>query len=115
MKKLAIVLAALAILAASALPAQAYHWRYHHPLWGWGWWSHEPGPFYPPAVVHVPPQIIVVPQQPQTYVQRQQEQSPPQFVWYWCTDPQGFYPYIQQCKSAWMKVIPEMTPPTAPR
>ena len=116
MKKLTVILVVLAIIAASALPAQAYHWRYRHPVWGWGWWSHAEGPLYPPTVYVPPPVVVITPQpQPQIYIQQQPEQTPPQFVWYWCIDPQGFYPYIPQCKSAWMKVIPEMTPPTVPK
>jgi len=24
--------------------------------------------------------------------------------WYWCDNPQGYYPYVQQCSSAWRPV-----------
>ena len=32
----------------------------------------------------------------------------PQQSWYYCNDPKGFYPYVQNCKTAWTAV------PTAP-
>ncbi len=117
MKKLAVVLVCLVVLAASALPAQAYHWHYYHPLWGLGLWPHLAGPFYPPvAYVTTPPVVIQPPQlqQPQVYIQRQPEPPPQPIVWYWCSDPQGqgFHPYIRECKgNAWMKVVPETAPP----
>lgn len=55
---------------------------------------------------------IIILQQPQdVYVQ-----PAPQFVpaprtpepayWYYCQDPQGYYPYVKQCAKGWMKVVP---------
>ena len=34
--------------------------------------------------------------------------------WYYCTDPAGYYPYVQNCSKAWMQVVPQATP-GAPR
>ncbi|MBI3327102.1 MAG: hypothetical protein HYZ81_10440 [Nitrospinae bacterium] len=34
---------------------------------------------------------------------------PPPHYWYACDDPQGYYPYIQQCPGGWRPVAP--TPP----
>jgi hypothetical protein len=76
---------------------------------GWG-----PRPYWgPPAVVVPPyaypaPPVVVVPQQPQTYVQRNQQESG---YWYYCQNPQGYYPYIKSCPGGWMKVVPETVPP----
>jgi hypothetical protein len=36
----------------------------------------------------------------------------PSPVWYYCDNPQGYYPYIQSCYSAWREV--PATPPGAP-
>jgi len=66
------------------------------PYWG-------PPPYYYPA-----PPVVVVPQQPQTYVQRNQQESN---YWYYCQNPQGYYPYIKSCPGGWMKVVPDTVPP----
>ena len=26
--------------------------------------------------------------------------------WYYCTDPQGYYPYVRECPQGWMQVVP---------
>jgi hypothetical protein len=125
MKKIACaVLVAVAILCVSPLLAQAQrsyghhgHWGGHAhgwgghpahwnfgfywggPLWGWPW---GPYGYYPPPPVYVP-------QQPPVYVQPQEPQEPA--YWYYCQDPQGYYPYVQNCPGGWMKVVPNPTPP----
>jgi hypothetical protein len=115
MKRLAVTLAlAGGLLAANAAPAHAYHWYYYHPVWGWGWWPHYVGPFYPPPVYVAPP--LGVSQPPQTYVQRPADQTPqnPPTVWYWCKDPEGFWPHVQKCRDdAWLQVLPQTAPPSA--
>ena len=55
------------------------------------------------------PPVVVVPQQPQTYVQRNQRQESD--YWYYCQNPQGYYPYIKSCPGGWMKVVPDTVPP----
>jgi len=58
---------------------------------------------YPPAVVTVP-----VPVTPPVYIQ----QSPPVSqhlqagYWYYCRNPEGYYPYIKECLQAWEQVEP---------
>jgi hypothetical protein len=36
--------------------------------------------------------------------------------WYYCTDPAGYFPYVQSCSKAWMQVVPQNVPrsPNAP-
>jgi hypothetical protein len=66
------------------------------------------GPVYyapPPVIIHRPP-VYVQPQH--VYVQRGQEESN---YWYYCDNPQGFYPYIKSCPGGWMKVVPDTVPP----
>jgi hypothetical protein len=79
-----------------------------------GWWgSYYPYyPYYPPYYPYYqyyqePP--IVIQQQPDVYIQPvpQEEQQP--VYWYFCKDPQGYYPYVKQCPKGWRKVVP--TPP----
>jgi hypothetical protein len=87
------------------------HWNFGFywggPGWYWPWWGPYYGyGYYPPAPTYV------VPQQPQVYVQPQQPQE--QAYWYYCQDPHGYYPYVQNCPGGWMKVVPTPTPPTSP-
>jgi hypothetical protein len=58
---------------------------------------------YPPVVV-APPRVYVQPPS-QIYVQP----PPPQPYWYYCDNPSGYYPYVQQCPGGWRQVNP--TPP----
>ncbi len=82
------------------------HHAFHHhgtevfiegPLW-WGsdWWG--PSDFY-----YEPP---VMAQQSPVY-----SQVEPQYYWYYCSNPPGYYPYVQQCPSPWQTVVPPATPP----
>jgi hypothetical protein len=76
------------------------------PGWGPGWW----GPYYNPYYYPYYQEPIVVEQRPEIYLQPlpQAEQQP--VYWYYCKNPQGYYPYVKQCPDGWMKVVP--TPPT---
>ncbi len=56
--------------------------------WGPDWWW-PPYPYYAG-----PPESPVV-VQPQ-----------PQYYWYYCPNPPGYYPYVQQCPSPWLTVVP---------
>jgi len=61
----------------------------------WPYWDPYWAPYAAPPVVVAPP--------PRVYVQP----APP--LWYYCDNPQGYYPYVQQCPSGWRPVTP--TPP----
>ena len=87
-------------------------WRYPGP-----WWPHPPwprfywkgaivvGPLYPPGYYAPPP--VIIQQQPPVYAQPEQQEDN---YWYYCRDPEGFYPYVRDCKDGWMKVVPDATP-----
>lgn len=34
-----------------------------------------------------------------------------QFYWYYCKNPSGYYPYVKQCPSGWMKVVHDNVSP----
>ena len=38
---------------------------------------------------------------------------PPIQFWYYCDDPQGYYPYVASCNGAWREV--PVTPPGTPK
>ncbi len=70
----------------------SYH--YYHHAWdalvlGWGFFG---SPYrYPTARV---------PDAPPTYIQQ------PNY-WYYCTNPKGYYPYVDECPRGWMQVVPQ--------
>lgn len=97
---------------------------------GWGWWG--PGvaigvglaaPFwgypygYPYSYAYPysygypaysPP--VVIESSPQTYIQ---QDTQAQQYWYYCQNPQGYYPYVSECPGGWQPVSPQ--PPSPPR
>lgn len=62
---------------------------------------------YPPAVVTVPVTPTVYIQQPPPVVQQY-----PSGFWYYCNNPEGYYPYVKECLNGWQQVAP--TPPPHP-
>jgi len=87
---------------------RAYHrpWRHHVPssrLWVRGtviW-----GPWF--SCGYCAPPRVVIQQEPPVYVQPEEEP----YYWYYCQDPQGYYPYVRNCPGGWMKVVPDVKPP----
>jgi len=67
-------------------------------------------PFYYPY--YYPPTVITVPVTPPVYIQQPPPivQQYPSGYWYYCTNPKGYYPYIQECPRGWQQVEP--TPPS---
>ena len=85
-----------------------------------GAWAFYPAYWEPvapvPVVVATVPAPVVV-QQPQvTYVERPQSERPQQQgaapdgmdpnYWYYCHDPAGYFPHVQQCGGNWQQVTP---------
>lgn len=69
-------------------------------------WPYYPQP-YPYPYYSYPP-VVVAPSPPPVYVEQGSSSSPPsQQYWYFCGDPQGYYPYVQQCPSGWQQVTPQ--------
>jgi hypothetical protein len=75
------------------------------PGWGeWGPWWWGP-PYYPYYYPYYPETPAVIQQQPPVYVQPEEE-----YYWYFCQNPQGYYPYVKKCPGGWLKVIPPAPP-----
>jgi hypothetical protein len=121
MKTLArIIFAAMVVLLLGSMPGTAAHARHsgHGPrvgvgIWlGPGWGPGWRGPnYYPSYYQYYPAEPpIVIQQQPEVYVQPSPETEKQQIYWYYCKDPQGYYPYVKRCPNGWMKVVP--SPPT---
>ena len=66
-----------------------------------------PYPVYvPPAVVEPSPPVYVQ-QQPQPQYQTQVQSQ----YWYYCPTSQTYYPYVKECASGWLQVVPQTSPP----
>ena len=118
-KVICIVLAAMALLLASPLPGQAWgpHSHYGASVWigpGPGWWGPGPwwgSPYYwgsPYPYYATPP--VVVQQEPPVYIQPTPQPEEPSY-WYYCQEAKAYYPYVKQCPSPWMKVVPSPAQP----
>ncbi|GJL72241.1 MAG: hypothetical protein NMNS01_14400 [Nitrosomonas sp.] len=68
-------------------------------------------PFYYPPYYAYPPTVIV-PTEPPVYIQKEQPQpaQPQANFWYYCENPDGYYPYVKKCPNGWQPVSPH--PPT---
>ncbi len=116
------------VFVSSTFPAMADNWRYHgynirtfghydynawrHGYWYHGsrsgrfaWWWYAGGIWYPYAAPvypypnpYVPPTVIVQQTPPA------QPLPPPAQSWYYCPNPQGYYPYVPQCSVPWQPV-----------
>jgi hypothetical protein len=123
MKTAVVILVTIGLLFAMPMSGQANSTHYFFgfnlgmgipPYYGPPAWGPRPYYWGPPAVAVAPPYpypappVVVVPQQPQVFVQRNQQESD---YWYYCGNPQGYYPYVKSCPGGWMKVVPETVPP----
>ena len=60
-------------------------------------------PYYPYSWPYYPPAVVVAPPAPPTYI----EQGGGDQYWYYCTGPQGYYPYVKECPAGWQQVAPQ--------
>jgi hypothetical protein len=72
-------------------------WEISRPYYSYPYYS------YPAPVVQQPLQEI--------YVQPAPQQPATTGYWYFCQNPEGYYPYVKQCPDGWMKVVPSPPPP----
>jgi hypothetical protein len=63
--------------------------------------------YYPPY--YYPPAVVTVPTEPPVYIERGEAAEPASRAsasWYYCADPQGYYPDVEQCPGGWQAVAP---------
>jgi hypothetical protein len=123
MKKILFGFLVVSILMMSAVSGQAAH--HGGRGWGPGWgpvvglgiglglWELSRPHYYPYDNYYYSPPIIIQQQPSDVYIEQAPQTSPapaqePAY-WYYCPDPQGYYPYVKQCPKGWLKVVP--TPP----
>ena len=110
MKKIGLTFLTILFVTGLMVGGAQAHWHGYYRGWGprvyWGVPVVVGPPLYPYG--YYPPPVVV--QQAPVYVQPQEEP----YYWYYCEDPKGYYPYIQNCPGGWMKVEPNTNPQTAP-
>lgn len=87
---------------------------YHDGRLGWWWvvdgvWYFYPQPIYPYPVYIPEPETVVAAPPPAAIAPAPPPGPAPAAIWYYCDNPQGYYPYVQSCGSGWRSV--PATPP----
>lgn len=79
-------------------------WRheYHNGHLGWWWVVGGLWYFYPEPIFPYPTYVG-----PDYYYDYYNYYSQPSYYWYYCEDPPGYYPDVQQCNGEWEPVPPE--------
>ena len=86
--------------------------------WGWsgGWWGPNVGlvfglpafwgwPFF--DLAWSTPSVAFVSQDPALTLIPSPAAPAPVTFWYYCTEPAGYFPYVQSCSRAWIPVLPQ--------
>lgn len=115
------LLAGLFLLNGAAVHAGPHH---HGGYWGGGFRGYHsyprfgfylglplyPRSYYPyPYYPYYPPAIVPVPSSPPVYIERPAppvQQQFPAGYWYYCNNPEGYYPYVTDCPGGWRQVDP---------
>jgi len=66
---------------------------------------------------YYPPTVVTVPVTPPVYIQQSPpvaDKYPPGY-WYYCSNPEGYYPYIKECQNGWQQVEPKPPASSSPR
>ncbi|HKO88495.1 MAG TPA: hypothetical protein VJU83_08255 [Burkholderiales bacterium] len=80
-----------------------WHHGHHGSRFGW-WWVVGPafyfysGPVYPYPDPYIPPAVVV-----ESVPIMQSEDTDPAY-YYFCENPEGYYPYVQECATEWIPV-----------
>lgn len=100
------------MVSATASAHGRYYRSHHHsrigigfylgPRFGYPWYYGYPyyDPFWYP-----PTRVIAVPIAPPIYIEQETSTGPARY-WYYCRNPAGYYPAVQQCPGGWLAVPP---------
>jgi len=93
-------------------PAWSFYYPYGPSYWpGWPYYGapYYGAPYYGYPYYAYPPAAVPVPSSPPTYVEqpRPAPGADGQRYWYWCGDPQGYYPTVRECPGGWTPVAPQ--------
>ena len=82
----------------------APYYPYYYP------YSYYDGYSYPGPVYGDPGPTTYIQQYSGTAAQSGAGQGGGGEYWYYCTDPAGYYPQVQNCAKGWLKVVPDGSP-----
>jgi len=112
-KVTAVLILALLLVPVLAGPADAwvrggFHHGFHHGrccffggfALGLGVGALATAPLWYPAYAYSYPYPVYAAPPAPTYP------APPPSYWYYCRNPEGYYPYVPQCPGGWMTVVP---------
>jgi hypothetical protein len=71
------------------------------------WWGFPPA-YYP---AYYPSSVVVVPYSPPVYIEKDEQEASASNWWYYCANPRGYYPYVNECTVGWQKVSPQPPSP----
>jgi hypothetical protein len=97
---LGVVIGAPLIGAGLYYGSPYYYSPYYSPYY------YPPSYYYPPAYSASPP--VYVEQSPAPQAAAPQQSN----YWYYCRNPDGYYPYVKECPGGWQQVAPQ--PPARP-
>lgn len=102
MKRLPVVIGFVAV-AAALVSGSAFAWRGGVRVWvGPGYYPYPYAyPYYGPS--YYAPPVVVVPSQPQQYVEQPQPGANSD-TWYYCDKAGAYYPYVKTCPAGWREV-----------
>lgn len=69
-------------------------------------WAPASPYYYPAPYPYYAPPVVAVPATPPVYIERGDEAASDEY-WYFCSNPQGYYPYVKQCPPGWQQVTPQ--------
>ena len=90
-----------------------------NPVWYDTWYypsSYSYSPYYYPYYpysyppYYYPPAVVTVPATPPVYIEREDDSTAApgtSAYWYYCADPQGYYPDVKECPGGWRAVSPQ--------
>jgi hypothetical protein len=126
MKSLKSAIAAVLLLSAASGSAFAYHggggyhgghhgsrvgvyigapvlgFGYPYPYYGYPGYGYEGYGVYGPSTT-----IVTTPAQPPVYIEQQSAATTGPASdgnWYYCHNPDGYYPYVKQCADGWQRI-----------
>ncbi|MGE0486926.1 MAG: hypothetical protein AB7Q81_22440 [Gammaproteobacteria bacterium] len=118
---LAIAMVAVLVLGVAAEASAHGRSRSHFDFYfgSPGWWG--PSYYRPwPPYYYYEPRTVIIEREPPVYIQRPMPQVAPApapapqaapRVWYYCPNPAGYYPYVQNCPQPWVSVDPSTVAP----
>ena len=97
-----------------------HHYPHHRP---YREFRHRHRPYFKiPGVIYLPRETVIIEKEPEIYIEKEIIENPSATedttssetnannYWYYCRDPEGYYPQVSRCPTGWMQVVPHKPP-----